>query len=453
MTPLLSDSGEPMRVLALVEHVDRELDLICLLKLLLRDEFGIELEVANFYADAPLLLNGPAPHVLLTPFFYGADDLVMRDYVAAWPRTRLVNLAWEQVFYPSHASIKAPRDEWARDKVTHLAWSQTFVDYLSSHGAQPGNIRLVGHSLYRLYRAPYRDYFASRRQLAQEFGLDESVPWLFVPENYRWAFFSDNKLKKLGKRGVELDDLMAMRDYCRAALRKLVLWCQSLASSGGMEVIFRPRPATSVKEISEFVAELLDGAAPSFRLIKGRTARDWTLASDVVASSYSTVLIEAAIAGKALVKVDPLAVPRSLRYDWCDLVPGVATSKGFAAACRARDPASGADLRAWAERAFLLDHDPVHLLARTVGETVEGARSVKPATSPDHSMQMSAELAARARATPAMARHELFEAEVEGYFFSPATHEKDLFAAADVDARVEAWARLAGLQTAQSSTP
>lgn len=452
MTPLLSESGEPMRVLALVEHVDRELDLICLLKLLLRDEFGIELDVANFYADAPLVLNGPAPHVLLTPFFYGADDLVMRDYVHAWPQTKFANLAWEQVFYPSHASIKAPRDEWAREKVTHLAWSQTFVDYLSSHGTSPGNIRLVGHSLYRLYRAPYREYFASRAQLAQEFGLDGSAPWIFVPENYRWAFFSDNKLKKLGKRGVELDDLLAMRDYCRAALRKLVLWCQSLASSGEMEVIFRPRPATSVQEISDFMAELLDGAPPSFRLIKGRTARDWTLASDVVASSYSTVLIEAAVAGKALVKVDPLPVPPSLRYDWCDLVPGVATSKEFAAACRAQDAASGAELRAWADRAFLLDRDPVHRLVKAVAEAVLDARSLEPVRSAGHSMQMSSETAARALALPPAGRHQLFEAEVGGYFFSPSTHEKDLFEGAEVEARVDAWARLPSvLRTAEKS--
>ena len=122
-------------VLALVEHVDRELDLICLVKALLEQRHGVVLRIANVYGDAPLSLAGRAPLVALTPFFYGVDDAVLCDYVAAWPRTRFVNLAWEQVFYPSHQVIKAPRDKFTRKKVTHLAWSQTFADYLADHRA------------------------------------------------------------------------------------------------------------------------------------------------------------------------------------------------------------------------------------------------------------------------------------------------------------------------------
>src|ERR1041384_3088613 len=106
------------RVLALVEHVDRELDLVCLLKLLLERRHGIRLDVANFYVDAPLNLARPPPSLVLTPFFYAVEDLVLHDYVHAWPDARFVNLAWEQLFYPSHQAIKAPRDKFTRKKVT-----------------------------------------------------------------------------------------------------------------------------------------------------------------------------------------------------------------------------------------------------------------------------------------------------------------------------------------------
>ena len=99
-----------MQALALIEHVDRELDLVCLLKVLLKQRRGIELQIANLYADAPLTLAGPPPAVALTPFFYAVEDVVVKDYVEAWPQTRFVNLAWEQLFYPSHQQIKAP---WA----------------------------------------------------------------------------------------------------------------------------------------------------------------------------------------------------------------------------------------------------------------------------------------------------------------------------------------------------
>jgi hypothetical protein len=69
---------------------------------------------------------------------------------------------------------------------------------------------------------------------------------------------------------------------------------------------------------------------------------------------------------------------------------------------------------------------------------------MEPVTAPDHAMQMAPDTAARARDLPPAARHELFEAEVEGYFFSPATHEKDLFDAAEVAARARRWAKRTG---------
>ncbi len=101
--------------------------------------------------------------------------------------------------------------------------------------------------MYRLYQPPYRSYFPSREELAHKFGLDPAKRWIFVPENYRWAFFTDSKLKRLAKHGLERDDLFAMRDYCRVSLTALVKWCDALARQGQVEVIFRPRPATSVE--------------------------------------------------------------------------------------------------------------------------------------------------------------------------------------------------------------
>ncbi len=430
-----------MEALALVEHVDRELDLVCLLKALLKARHGIELKLANVYADAPLTLARPAPRVVLTPFFYAVEDVVIRDYVGAWPDTRFVNLAWEQVFYPSHQAIKAPRDKFTRKKVTHLAWSQAFVDYLNANGVYEGRARLVGHALYRLYQPPYVGYFESREALARAFGLDPKRRWIFVPENYRWAFFTDTKLVKLGRRGVEQDELFRMRDFCRRSLEALMTWCDALAERDDVEVIFRPRPATSEAELAKFSADVFDGLAPAYRTIKAFTARDWVLASDVVASSYSTVLIEAALAGKALVKVAPEPIPEGLRYDWCDLLADVPDQAGFVAAATAAAPDEGAArLRAWAEGMFFSAGDPIDRLVETIAEEVKAAYAgPAPATSSDHAMKSPAWLALLAPHLSPEARHALFEKHVAGYFFNRSTHEKDLFSQAEVERRVRRW--------------
>jgi hypothetical protein len=432
-----------MQALALVEHVDRELDLLCLLKTLLKGRHGIELKIANFYADAPLLLSRPAPRLVLTPFFYATEDIVLRDYVAGWPNTRFVNLAWEQLFYPSHQAIKAPRDKFTRKRVTHLAWSQAFVQYLEANGVFPRMTRLVGHGMYRLYGPPYRAYFAGRSELAAEFGLDPAKRWVFVPENYRWAFFTDSKLRRLGKHGVEQTELFEMRDYCRRSMAELVRWSQALAGSGEAEVIFRPRPATSIAELTGFVAETLGGEAPAFRIIKDRSAREWVLASDLTASSYSTVLIEAALAEKAILRVAPEPTPEGLRYDWCDLAPEARDQEGFLEACRRADPASADRLRQWAEETFFPAGDPVERLVGVIAEEVRAAHASGEApVTAEHGMAMPAWLGPIAALSSPLARHELFEKHVPGYAFNRSTHEKDLFASSEVERRVRRWRRL-----------
>ena len=432
-----------MQALALVEHVDRELDLLCLLKLLLKRRHRTELKIANFYADAPLLLARPAPRLVLTPFFYATEDIVLADYVAGWPNTRFVNLAWEQLFYPSHQQIKAPRDKFTKKQVTHLAWSRAFAQYLEAHGVLPRMTRLVGHAMYRLYGPPYRDYFTSRAELASAFGLDAGKRWVFAPENYRWAFFTDSKLRRLGKRGVEQAELIQMRDYCRRALGELVRWCQALAKAGEAEVILRPRPATNVAELTGFALETLGGAAPAFRILKDRSAREWVLASDVVASSYSTVLIEAALAEKAIVRVAPEPTPEGLRYDWCDLAPEAVDQAAFLSACRSADPASSEALRQWAEETFFPAGDPVERLVETIAEEVRAAyaQPEAPTTGP-HGMTMPAWLGPVAALSSPLARHGLFEKHAANYAFNRATHEKDLFAQSEVDRRVKRWRRL-----------
>jgi hypothetical protein len=303
--------------------------------------------------------------------------------------------------------------------------------------------RLVGHGMYRLYGPPYRAYFAGRAELAAGFGLDAAKRWVFVPENYRWAFFTDSKLRRLGKRGVEQAELFEMRDYCRRSMAELVGWCQALAKSGEAEVIFRPRPATNVAELTEFVAETLGAEAPAFRIVKDRSAREWVLAADLVASSYSTVLIEAALAEKAILRVAPEPTPAGLRYDWCDLAPTAEDQAAFLDACGRADPSSADALRQWAEDAFFPAGDPVERLVETIAEEVRAAHATPEApVTAEHGMAMPAWLGPIAALSSPQARHELFEKHVANYAFNRATHEKDLFASSEVERRVRRWRRL-----------
>ncbi len=431
-----------MEALALIEHVDRELDLLCLLKHKLEKEHGIHLQIRNFYADAPQLLMGKPPRIVLVPFFYGADDLVMCDYVAAWPDAVYLNLAWEQIFYPSHQSIKQPRGDMAKEKVIHAAWSRTFVDYLSGHGVRSSNARLVGHGLYGLYAEPYRRYFAPRLELAQRLKLDAAKPWVFIPENYRWAFFADNKLRKLSARGVAEADLFQMRSYCRNSLKQLAEWCETLAQTGEVEVIFRPRPATSSREMRRFFAQEAGIAQPSFHLTKAFSAREWVLAAQTVASSYSTVLIEAALAGKEILIAAPEPIPESLRYEWCSLVPQAATCQMFINACSEKSADSGAALKQWAMAQFLPQGDPVRQLTSIIAHETAQAYTRPAPVKVLSGKTLPAWAAALASVLPPKAKHRLCQVCAPGYAFNAVTHEKDLFSSAETRRRTAKWASI-----------
>ena len=437
-----------MKALALIEHADRELDLVCLVKALLRARHGVELEVASLYMDAPLLLAEAPPEVVLTPFFYSESDIFIRDYIAAWPGARFINLAWEQLFYPAHQATKKPRKDFARNQVLHLAWTREFIDFQARHGARPENLKWVGHSLYALYDEPYRRYFDSRDQLAQNHGLDPAKRWVFVPENYRWAFLSEKRLRKTAARGVDEQMLLDMRRYCIEALAGLIRWCDALGQAGDVEVILRPRPSTAMDSMEAAIRAALEERPPGFRLNRQATAREWTMASDVVVSSYSTVLIEGALAGKRLVRASPERLPEGLRYDWLDLVPEATSQEDFLRQCRAEGPdESHAALARFARATFFPAADPVSALVDLLAAEIAAARpgpQAKPEVPP--AMALPPEVLEEARRAGPAERFRLFQQRLEAFNFILGSPEKDVFGADEVGRRTARWRERLGLE-------
>jgi surface carbohydrate biosynthesis protein len=380
-------SGKDLRrvdVLWLVEHVDRELDVAIACAIEVERRFGLTVEIANYYTDFEHLMGGVVPDVVLVPFFFSADDIGSKQYATRWPDAALIDLRWEQILYKVNQSLKRVRGDAARRSVWHVAWSEESAAEAIAQGVQPDKVLLTGHPLFSLYEPSYRGAFVPRSELAQRHGLSLEKRWLFFPENYRWAFVKDNSMRKLEARGtgVAANDLADLRAYCRDSLHDALLWLDRVARDEGWEVIFRPRPSTNTEDLQALVAKALPDRPPRLHVVKDHSVRDWTLASDHVMSSFSTSLIEAALAGKPINTVSPAPVPELLRYEWCALVHDVATADAMAAALR--DPANRAPmapLAAWARRRFQPRGTPIVVLAENIGRIasrykLEGAARV-----------------------------------------------------------------------------
>jgi surface carbohydrate biosynthesis protein len=366
-------SGKDLRhidVLWLVEHVDRELDVAICCAIEIERRFGLTVEIANYYTEFESLMGGVVPNVVLIPFFFSAEDIGSKQYAARWPEATLINLRWEQILYKVNQSLKQVRGDTARSSVWHVAWSEESAGEAIAQGVRPDKVLLTGHPLFSLYEPSYRGAFVSRSELAQRHGLSPARRWLFFPENYRWAFVKDSSMRKLEARGtgVAAAALADLRAYCRDSLHAALVWLDRIARDDGWEVVFRPRPSTNTEDLQELVSEVLPDRAPRLHVIKDRSVRDWTLASDHVMSSFSTSLIEAALAGKPINTVSPAPVPELLQYEWCGLVHDVATADAMASALR--DPANrapAAPLAAWARSRFEPRGNPVVVLAEEIG--------------------------------------------------------------------------------------
>lgn len=414
----------PVDVLWLVEHVAREMDVACAAAALMRRR-GLSVAVRHVYLHARESMDTLAPRVVAHPFFYNtAGALATEDYVKTWPDAVHFNLAWEEIHYKAHVKIKAPADDFARRTVLHHAWGDFYREYLEGHGVPRDHVFVNGHPAYQLYRAPYRDHYLDRARLAAKHGLDPAARWVFIPDNYRWAFLG-GKIKLFSKLGGDEKEMLALRDFSTASLKLLLEWCDRAASRPGVELIFRPRPAIHSRQILDFFSREVAPRAPRFRLIKDESVREWVLASDVAVSSYSTTLIEAAVAGKPAYMFEPIPLPEGLWCDWYRHAPRLKDEASFVRVVDGKEAEASDALGRWAESELLGRGDPIRGLADRLEAL---ARAAAPG-------------AGGKGLASAWERVRRFFSRPKAYF-NAETHEMDAFSVPDAESRIRAWESL-----------
>ena len=371
-------------VLFLVEHIDRELDVVTCLMQKLEAGFGITSQARNYYHDFRHNLALFNPSVVVFPFFYGADHLQPIQYTTRWPLAHLVNLGWEQILNKLDVGMKTPRDDVARSRVFHICWTPKHRDFLAKNGVEPDHLPLTGNPVMKLYDDPYRSYFKSREQLAKLYELDGTKKWVLFPESYQFAFFSDELLKFLVVyQNADAEFLSRAKGYCERSLKQLFMWANELSGDDAL-FILRPRPSTTRDEMLNFMYRTVQNPSANLKIIKTETAREWILAADHIMSSHSTTLIEAALAGKPIHRFSPEAYPEALALEWHGLVPLLSDRKAFLDAInREVTEPTGQPLAEWARAQFLFAGDPLDSIADWIAQLhSEGHHTQPPYTCP-----------------------------------------------------------------------
>ena len=153
------------------------------------------------------------------------------------------------------------------------------------------NIWKTGSFSFELCDNKYRGISWIKQKLQQNGNLTQ-LKWVFFPENFGWAFYSKEMLQQMVNDGQSVEQVNFMNNFCKEYFASTIKWLIRLAEEEEIELIFRPRPATSVQDIEEAITNSVTKLSSAFRIIKEETVKDWIYASDIVLSSYSTTLIE-----------------------------------------------------------------------------------------------------------------------------------------------------------------
>jgi len=359
-------------VLYTYERVARELDVACAVKCIAEQHFGIRIELIRWPLELPRAFEQFRPRVVVLPYYYNLGTC--HTILLEWRKSILVNLAWEQIVSEAIREEKVPSNKFARNHVMHHAWSNIFSNYLQDQGIPRENIYINGHPAYMLYEEPYRRYFKQRVALAGDYHLDMNKRWIFLPENFSRVLYSDDKIEQIAKfDGVNREQAYAIRQFGRLTFKDVMKWCVEIASDSNVELIIRPRPGTALNVFKDAVQKVIGKIPERMRFTKEESVREWIMASDVVISSYSTSLIEAALAGKIAYMLEPYPIPESLHVEWHDYITRIETQAEFEGACLTPSTVTNSNqLASWARKTMLARGDAIWNLAEFLARLCSG---------------------------------------------------------------------------------
>jgi surface carbohydrate biosynthesis protein len=398
-----------------IEHVARELDIACAVRAIAQKKYGLNVHVHVLSNELDPVFEHHRPRLVAVPYCT-SRQFFPRALLLRWPNLPILNLACEQLLSPGNRKYRLPRDEFARSQVLHVAAGEFFRRWLLESGVPPEHIVPAGSTTFQMYRDPYRRFYGTHREtLAARHGLDPNLPWVLFPENFGAAFFSKSHIRKRIRGGYARHELADYVDYAQRSFREIATWCGAAASTDHVEMIVRPRPAIAR---GVFARAFLDAAGKGPRrhlhFIKDGNVQQWILASQLVVSSYSTTLLEAAVAGKPAFLIAPFPAPESAASDWHPFAPCVsdqdaflqlvrrAADESFAVGRASSSPLSASPqagslrhgteptarprspehslqpdrLREWADRNLLSHGDAIENVARVIAEVCWGSRTV-----------------------------------------------------------------------------
>jgi hypothetical protein len=226
---------------------------------------------------------------------------------------QVISLNFEQLLGHFNREAKRPTAEGA----LHCYWYEEFAEVLAAWAVpQASWVKLP----------PPESMLVSRRAFQERFHVQGGTKGdfdrvIFIPENYSWAFATEEVLRKKAMAGFNAEQIERLRRYSDDSL---TLFCEQLLECArrqpGILFIVRPHPSVDVASYRrriERVADLPDNVV----LSKALSAWDWLGGCDGVLSSWSTVTYSARQMGIPAALHLPLPLIPELDVPWVRSMP------------------------------------------------------------------------------------------------------------------------------------
>ncbi|HAP8890063.1 TPA: hypothetical protein IV312_002295 [Enterococcus faecium] len=302
----------------LIEHINRELESAVLLKKELVQR-GYTVEIVSAFWDFGTAIVKYSPKIIITPWGYDDWEMnLLRSFYGAGNdgNFKILNLHHEQMTYADAQAFMMPRG--SAKKSYHIAWGEYYKEMLLKEEVLSKQICVTGSPRLDLFSEKYKSLSVTKKQLAEQYGLDEKQKWIMFLGNFSFAYFPQEKVQQQFERGNKAAYELA--EESKYMLVELTKWIDKVCDRRrDIEIIYRPHPSEKVFQKHE---ELLRKYS-NFHVIKDKTVRDWIVNIDVAYTWNSTSSVEVASANKPVYALRPRPVSESLTIEMLREIPAV----------------------------------------------------------------------------------------------------------------------------------
>ncbi len=333
--------GPSVDVLFLVEHRDRELEVVASLAQVLRERYRLSVAVASAIYEPMLSAALVRPRVVVCPGIAaaksessGPDFLHELFYLVYGDAITYACLNWEQVLSPLNKSFRMPRDQFTKERVHHVSWGEEYRDFLVSCRVDPRHVELTGKPSLTLLRRKIDDAASIRRRLANVSGVPSGKRWMFFPMTCHMGFFSEYHVRSRIGIGSDESTVLEHASYVRRTINEIFRWLSHLDAFPGSKdfvIVLRPHPGIAVEQYKERFHELVGRVPDCVCITKVGNAHEWLAAAEMCFTNYSSLALDANAVGRPAFLLEPEPYPSFLHVEWFDGLPRVRTFEDLAA--------------------------------------------------------------------------------------------------------------------------